>query len=150
MSQVRSNQEDGAEKRHDYVERLAGSKLDLKFIIHHGEYVLQTISGPGKPLGSEVNLAHRLLKNHVGESTGWKAYALLTQPAARALGIGTTGMHEQVETYPELPPVSTFSFDLRARWQELRRRQQVRLTEVESDLQVSINVGAAPPPAPSF
>jgi len=118
--------------------------LDLKFIIHHGEYVLQTVTGPGKPLGSEVNLAHRLLKNHVGEASGWKAYALLTEPAVNALEIDAAGMFEQVEAYPELPPVRTFSFDLRARLEHARRHGNVRLSEAESDLEVSITLAAAP------
>jgi uncharacterized protein YndB with AHSA1/START domain len=118
--------------------------LDLKFIVHQGEYILQTVTGAGKPLGSEVNLAHRLLKNHVGQSTGWRAYVLLTEPAVRALRIDTAGMVEQVETYPELPPVRTFSFDLRSRLEHLRRRRNVRLSQAEADLEVSTTVPAAP------
>ena len=70
--------------------------LDLKFIVHQGEHILQTVTGAGKPLGSEVDMAHRLLKTHVGESTGWRAHVLLTDPAVRALpdrhgGHGRTG-----------------------------------------------------------
>jgi uncharacterized protein YndB with AHSA1/START domain len=118
--------------------------LDLKFIVHQGEYILQTVTGAGKPLGSEVNLAHRLLKNHVGESTGWRAYVLLTEPAVQALQIDTAGMVEKVETYPELPPVRTFSFDLRSRLEHFRRRRNVRLSQAEADLEVAITVPAAP------
>src|SRR5690242_11658156 len=39
--------------------------LDLKFIVHHGEYTLQGLTGTPNPIGSDVNLAHRLLKNSV-------------------------------------------------------------------------------------
>ena len=35
--------------------------LDLKFVSHFSEFVLQPIAGRTKPLGSSVNLAHRLL-----------------------------------------------------------------------------------------
>jgi hypothetical protein len=48
------------------------SSLDLKFVSHHGEYVLQNITGMSKPVGSCVNLAHRLLKNNVRKETGWR------------------------------------------------------------------------------
>src|ERR1041384_2865898 len=39
--------------------------LDLKFILHFGEYILQDVSGITELVGSDVNLAHRLLKNHI-------------------------------------------------------------------------------------
>jgi hypothetical protein len=52
--------------------------LDLKFITHHGDYMTQTIAGIHELAGSDVNLVRRLLKNHVGEKTGWRAYALFT------------------------------------------------------------------------
>ena len=39
--------------------------LDLKFIVHYGEYLLQSVSGITKLVGSDINLVHRLLKNHV-------------------------------------------------------------------------------------
>lgn len=119
--------------------------LDLKFIVHQGEYILQAVTGAGKPLGSDVNLAHRLLKNRVAEATGWKAYALLTEPAVRDLEIETEGMHEQVETYPELAPVRTFSFDLRTRWQETRQRRQILVSAAEADLELTVDLPAAPP-----
>ena len=39
--------------------------LDLKFIIHFGEYLVQSVSGAKQLVGSDVNLVHRLLKNSV-------------------------------------------------------------------------------------
>src|SRR5215211_4864962 len=50
--------------------------LDLKFIAHYGDYFVQDVMGTKELVGSDVNLVHRLLKNHVHESTGWSAYAL--------------------------------------------------------------------------
>jgi len=118
--------------------------LDLKFIVHQGEYILQAVAGPAKPLGSDVTLAHRLLKNHVAESTGWRAYASLTEAAVRHLGIASSGMHASVETYPELEPVRTFSYDLRERWQASRRAQQVLVGEKDADLEVKADLPAPP------
>ncbi len=39
-------------------------ELGLKFVLHHGDYVVQPIAGREELLGPEVNIAHRLLKNH--------------------------------------------------------------------------------------
>ena len=52
--------------------------LDLKFIAHHGDEFVQNIAGTKELVGSDVNLIHRLLKNHVSEATGWRAYALFS------------------------------------------------------------------------
>jgi len=118
--------------------------LDLKFIVHHGEYILQAVTGTPKPLGSDVNLVHRLLKNRVGETTGWKAYALLTAPAVQSLGLPTEGMHEQVETFPDLPEVRTYSLDLRSRLQELQRLRGAVVTERDADAVFRVDLPAPP------
>lgn len=34
------------------------SSLDLKFITHYGDYVLQNVAGKNKPVGSVVNVVH--------------------------------------------------------------------------------------------
>jgi hypothetical protein len=46
--------------------------LDLKFIVHHGDYIFQTIGGQHEMVGTAVNLIHRLLKNHVADKSGWR------------------------------------------------------------------------------
>ena len=40
----------------------SGARLDLKFILHHGSYVAQTIAGRTELLGPDVTTAHRMLK----------------------------------------------------------------------------------------
>ena len=54
--------------------------LDLKFMVHHGDFIVQQVAGIRDLMGTDVNLIHRLLKNQVVESTGWKGYALFTNP----------------------------------------------------------------------
>jgi hypothetical protein len=62
--------------------------LDLKFIIHHGEFLIQEI-GPRRDLmGSDVVLAHRLAKNTVTEATGLRAYAVFTEAVVDAMEAG--------------------------------------------------------------
>ena len=38
-------------------------------------------------VGNDVNLVHRLAKNHIKDETGFKAYAAFTQSVMEALGI---------------------------------------------------------------
>src|SRR6266536_2604995 len=42
--------------------------LDLKFLVHHGGFIVQQVAGIRDLLGTDVNLIHRLAKNHVTES----------------------------------------------------------------------------------
>jgi hypothetical protein len=67
------------------------SDLDLKFVIHHGTWVAQSIARREELLGPDVNLVHRLLKNHVREVIGIRPYALLTAAAAEALAVPADG-----------------------------------------------------------
>ena len=81
-------------------------ELDVKFVIHHGSYVAQSIAGREELLGADVNLAHRLLKNHARDLVGPVAYALLTDTAVRAMAIDTETMVAGEETYDGQPPVT--------------------------------------------
>jgi class 3 adenylate cyclase len=81
-------------------------ELDLKFVVHHGSYVAQPIAGREEFLGSDVNVAHRLLKNHAQELVGPVPYALVTDAAAQALDIPTEHMAQGEEAYDEMPPVT--------------------------------------------
>lgn len=79
--------------------------LDLKFVLHHGDYVAQSIAGREELLGPDVNVVHRLLKNHARELVGAVPYALITDAAARALDVPTAGMVTGDEAYDDTPPV---------------------------------------------
>lgn len=93
--------------------------LDLKFVAHFGEWVLQDLTGQTKPFGSSVNLAHRLLKNDVVEATGWPAYALFTDAALEQLGVRPDGLHTSVQSYPHLGDWTVGALELRRRYAEL-------------------------------
>jgi hypothetical protein len=80
--------------------------LDLKFIVHHGPFVAQTIAGSTELLGPEVNTAHRLLKNHAVDVVGRVPYALFTDAATEALAIETSGMADSEEAYDGNPPMA--------------------------------------------
>jgi hypothetical protein len=74
-------------------------------VLHHGTYVAQGIGGHEELLGPDVNLVHRLLKNHVRELIGTVPYALVTDAALAALEIPTDGMIAAEEAYADVPLV---------------------------------------------
>jgi len=80
-------------------------ELGLKFVLHHGEYVTQSIVGREEVAGPDVILAHRLLKNGARELVGPRAYALLTDAALGALAVPADEMIATTETYDGLPPI---------------------------------------------
>jgi hypothetical protein len=86
---------------------LSVASLELKFVVHHGTYVAQSIAGSAELLGPDVTLAHRLLKNDVVARTGWRAYALLSAAAVGYLGLDdATGVTLELE-YEHLGHVDT-------------------------------------------
>lgn len=61
--------------------------LDLKFVIHHGEFFVQALGSHVEVLGPDVIIAHRLLKNSAGTVVGSRGYGLFTDSAAAALDL---------------------------------------------------------------
>jgi hypothetical protein len=114
--------------------------LDLKFMVHFGEYVIQHISGINELVGSDVNLLHRLTKNQVSDSTGWHAYACFSSASLEHLGIQPGDMHEQVEKYEHLGEVTTYNLDLRSRYTEIAQSRRVFVEAEESDAVFNMDV----------
>ena len=106
--------------------------LDLKFISHHGDYFVQNIAGTKELVGSDVNLIHRLLKNHVSESKGWHAYALFTEQSFRHLDAQPENLYEQTESYEHLGEVRTLSMDLHTRYKEIMDARRVFISPTEA------------------
>jgi class 3 adenylate cyclase len=61
--------------------------LDLKFVIHYGDYFVQAVGTHVEVLGPDVNVAHRLLKNSAASHIGTAAYALFTDGVIDALEV---------------------------------------------------------------
>jgi hypothetical protein len=91
--------------------------LDLKFMVHHGDFIIQQIAGIKDLLGSDVNLVHRLLKNGVAESTGWRGYALFTQQGLERIQADKQAFIQQSESYEHLGQVETYVMDMHPRYQ---------------------------------
>jgi hypothetical protein len=95
--------------------------LDLKFFVHHGEYVIQKVAGTIDLLGNDVTLIHRLAKNHVTESTGWNGYMLFTGNCLEHLRADKGPFIQQAETYEHLGDVETYVMDLHVHYDEMKR-----------------------------
>jgi hypothetical protein len=119
-------------------------QLDLKFVAHSGEYILQTIAGRTKPLGSPVNLVHRLLKNHVAEATEWRAYSLLTQACLEQLGLPAEGMRRFTETYESLGEVVVFASDLHRAYDDHLQQRRIELRAEDGDHVETYDLAAPP------
>jgi len=61
------------------------SALDLKFIVHHGDFVIREMAGSHELIGPNVNQVFRLAKNRIKEILGFRAYIAYTSDAAKAL-----------------------------------------------------------------
>jgi uncharacterized protein YndB with AHSA1/START domain len=118
--------------------------LDLKFIVHHGDYILQQIRDTREMVGSDVNLIHRLSKNHVTEATGWRAYLMITEPCLAHLNLKLENIHEQMESYEHLGEIKTINIDMHRRYDELKEARRVFLTEQDSDIQFTVDFPTPP------
>jgi hypothetical protein len=100
--------------------------LDLKFFLHHGTYATQEMAGRTELQGAEVIRLHRLMKNSVTAATGIKAYALVTEQAANAIGLPDffAGSTRHVENLDEFGETVCYVYDLApifALWRATRR-----------------------------
>lgn len=121
--------------------------LNLKFVVHHGEFVRQRIVGREELAGTDVILVHRLLKNTVGDAFGVNGYALFTAACVEAMGIdpAALNMREHRETYDHIGEVRVYVHDLDARW--AHEREHRRVTIEPGDVEASHDVVLPAPPA---
>jgi hypothetical protein len=109
------------------------SSLDLKFIVHYGNFVLQDYAGRLKPLGSDVNLAHRFLKNKVSEKTKLKAYSLISGSCIEKLDMLSEIFIPHEESYEHFGSVATYIMDLTDAFKKISETKRYFLTEQDSD-----------------
>ena len=126
--------------------------LDLKFVVHHGSAIHQKVAGRSELLGSDVIVAHRLLKNEVVERLGIDAYALISQQCIDASDIDPAllGMRAHTETYDRIGDVPAWAHDLERRWHEEEARARVRVSQEEAILDLSVPTNVPPQVAWEF
>jgi hypothetical protein len=118
--------------------------LDLKFMVHYGDYILQSIGGHAEMVGTDVNLVHRLLKNHVADVSGWRGYALFTEQALSHIGVQPDGLQEMTETY-DVGQVQVFVTNLKERYETARDERHVIVERADADLFYEFDYPAPPP-----
>ncbi len=109
--------------------------LDLKLIVHHGEFIQHTVAGRPEVLGPDVIAVHRLLKNQIDGS----AFALITNACCRAVELDPHALSLQphTERYDDMGEIPGWIRDLGTRWTEANQRDQVRIAPEEADLSFS-------------
>ncbi|NJN81748.1 MAG: DUF2652 domain-containing protein, partial [Caldilineaceae bacterium] len=116
--------------------------LDLKFFVHHGAFGIQKLGGHDELVGSDVNLIHRLLKNHVTEQTGFRAYTLYTDAAIVQLGLEEfcESLISQRESYEHLGEVEVWIQDMHPVWAAKKESLRVTIPPNEIVLQVAAEI----------
>lgn len=123
--------------------------LDLKFFLHHGEYAVQTLAGRSELQGAEVIRLHRLMKNSVTRATGIKAYALVTEQAAEAIGLPEffAGTVRHVERSDDFGDTVCHVYDLAPVFEKWRAARRVYVERNEPLAFESMEVDLPVPPA---
>jgi uncharacterized protein YndB with AHSA1/START domain len=126
--------------------------LDLKFVVHHGSAIHQTVAGRQELLGSDVILVHRLLKNEVVERLAIGAYALISQRCIEASDIDPValGMRAHSETYDHIGEVPVWVHDLEGRWRDEEARARVFVSPEEAFVSVKVETDVPPQVAWQF
>ena len=126
--------------------------LDLKFVVHHGTILRQRVADSDELLGSDVIVAHRLLKNEVVASTGIAAYALFTQQCVDAMDVDVAalGMVASSETYEHVGEIPVWIHDLGRRWNEEEARTRVIVDDRQAFFRWDIRTAAPPQVAWEF
>jgi uncharacterized protein YndB with AHSA1/START domain len=113
--------------------------LDLKFLLHCGDYIQQSVANIKELVGSDVNLIHRLTKNHITEATGWQAYMMFTEQCLNRIGLNLANAHVQMEEYEHLGEIKTFNVNLHQRYKEITEARRILLDEKDADLTLRVD-----------
>jgi hypothetical protein len=113
--------------------------LDLKIVMHHGEYALSEIGGGTELSGPDVIQVHRLMKNKIRDKTGIDAYCFFTERSAEAMGLeepagATIAYREELD---QIGPVEGYVYSLQTAWEDFKERRVIRVDSENPYLTVS-------------
>jgi uncharacterized protein YndB with AHSA1/START domain len=122
-------------------------ELNLKFVVHYGDFIRRTGARGEELTGHDVILVHRLLKNTAAEVLGLRGYALYTEACVNALGIDPTALELQThcERYPDVGEVPGWVVDLEARWANERERRRIVVAPEQAAFSVEVQLAVPPP-----
>jgi hypothetical protein len=89
-----------------------GDTLDLKFVLHAGPFVIQSVGGGRELIGPEVVMAHRLLKSRASDLVGGGAYAVISDAAAARFELPTDDALPLVESVEHYAPIRLHVFPI--------------------------------------
>jgi len=120
--------------------------LDLKFFVHYGSFTIQKLNEYRELLGNDVNLVHRLAKNHIKEQTGFGAYAAYTQVVIEKMGLSEIAgsMISHHETFPDVGEVQLYVQNMHDVWE--RRGNEVRITAEKNHMMGQLEFNFPYPP----
>lgn len=108
--------------------------LDLKYVVHSGEYIARRIAGSEELTGRDVVLAHRLMKTKAGSELGTTGFAVYTATTLDAFEMNpqVLGFSEYTEELEDMGAVQVFVENLETRWTFENERNRVLVTEDEA------------------
>src|SRR5919108_3283171 len=120
--------------------------LNLKFVVHHGEFIRRSGARGEELTGHDVILVHRLLKNTAAEALSLRGYALCSEACVNALGIDpiALGMREHRELYADVGEVPAWALDLEVRWEAEQERRRVLVAPEEASFAVDVALPVPP------
>lgn len=126
---------------------LAGA-LDLKLVVHYGEYAINRIGDREELSGSSVVALHRLAKNTVTQDTGHSGYAMLTSLAVDHMNLSSffNELETRKEEIEHLGEIDTYVYPLAPVWERLRRGVRRFVDKSESLLLDELNIDLPVPP----
>lgn len=121
-------------------------RLDLKFIGHYGEFIRSRVVGHEELTGTDVIVAHRLLKNSVSERFGTRGYSFLSEAFTTALGLEPPAldMREHREKYEDIGEVAGYVMDMDRRWRLEQQRTQVIVSSGEAAFEFAADLPTTP------
>lgn len=114
--------------------------LDLKFFVHHGTFGIHRPGDREELIGSDVIYIHRILKNHIRESTGISAYAAYTTAAVNGLGLNRADFIIHNDTFENLGEIQLLVQDMHPVWIRQKERQIVPFPPKSTALAASIDL----------
>ena len=122
------------------------SLLGMKIVMHCGEFAKSEIGGRETITGPDVIAVHRLLKNHIRESTGVDDYMLVTRACVEDLGIEgiVAGWTEHTEEYEHVGEVKGYVSSLPEVWAFIRQQNENKVVQKDAWLAVSAHTKAPP------
>jgi hypothetical protein len=121
--------------------------LNLKLVVHYGEFGMQTLGSHDELIGSDVIVAHRLLKNSIPEKTGVKAYLFLSETAVDEMLLGNfvKTLVPHTESYEDCGEVKGFVYDLAPVWMRERERHKVFISPQDAFASTEFDLPVTPP-----